>query len=301
MKKLILIIIFLVPIYISSFKVKETTFFNNDIISKVNSKTNKNRGTVIVHVKDKNLYLDLEDYVTGVVAAEMPALFDEEALKAQAVASRSYAMSSVNNHIITISSSISDQVYKTNYELSDNWQSNYDKYFKKIQEAVRETENLVIKRDNKILRTYYFSMSNGYTENSLAVFNENTFESVSSSLEQKLSNYLKTVTFTKKELCKLLKLDDINVQNIKRNETNHVDKIIINNKEFTGVEFRKLLNLRSTDFEIEEENGEYIIATKGYGHGVGMSQYGANEMAKTGKKYEEILNHYYKNTEIKKM
>lgn len=300
MKKLILIIIFLVPIYISSFKVKETTFFNNDT-SKVISKTNKNSKTVIVYVKDKDLYLDLEDYVTGVVAAEMPALFDEEALKAQAVASRSYAMSSVKNHIITISSSISDQVYKTNYELSDNWQGNYDKYFKKIQEAVRETENLVIKRDNKILRTYYFSMSNGYTENSLAVFNENTFESVSSSLEQKLSNYLKTVTFTKNELCKLLKLDDINIQNIKRNETNHVDKIIINNKEFTGVEFRKLLNLRSTDFEIEEDNGEYIIATKGYGHGVGMSQYGANEMAKTGKKYEEILNHYYKNTEIKKI
>ena len=300
MKKLILIIIFLVPIYISSFKVKETTFFNNDT-SKVISKNNKNSKTVIVYVKDKDLYLDLEDYVTGVVAAEMPALFDEEALKAQAVASRSYAMSSVKNHIITISSSISDQVYKTNYELSDNWQGNYDKYFKKIQEAVRETENLVIKRDNKILRTYYFSMSNGYTENSLAVFNENTFESVSSSLEQKLSNYLKTVTFTKNELCKLLKLDDINIQNIKRNETNHVDKIIINNKEFTGVEFRKLLNLRSTDFEIEEDNGEYIIATKGYGHGVGMSQYGANEMAKIGKKYEEILNHYYKNTEIKKI
>lgn len=300
MKKLILIIIFLVPIYISSFKVKETTFFNNDT-SKAISKTNKNSKTVIVHVKDKDLYLDLEDYVTGVVAAEMPALFDEEALKAQAVASRSYAMSSVKNHIITISSSISDQVYKTNYELSDNWQGNYDKYFKKIQEAVRETENLVIKRDNKILRTYYFSMSNGNTENSLAVFNENTFESVSSSLEQKLSNYLKTVTFTKNELCKLLKLDDINIQNIKRNETNHVDKIIINNKEFTGVEFRKLLNLRSTDFEIEEDNGEYIIATKGYGHGVGMSQYGANEMAKRGKKYEEILNHYYKNTEIKKI
>ena len=300
MKKLILIIIFLVPIYISSFKVKETTFFNNDT-SKVISKNNKNSKTVIVYVKDKDLYLDLEDYVTGVVAAEMPALFDEEALKAQAVASRSYAMSSVKNHIITISSSISDQVYKTNYELSDNWQGNYDKYFKKIQEAVRETENLVIKRDNKILRTYYFSMSNGYTENSLAVFNENTFESVSSSLEQKLSNYLKTVTFTKNELCKLLKLDDINIQNIKRNETNHVDKIIINNKEFTGVEFRKLLNLRSTDFEIEEDNGKYIIATKGYGHGVGMSQYGANEMAKIGKKYEEILNHYYKNTEIKKI
>lgn len=300
MKKLILIIIFLVPIYISSFKVKETTFFNNDT-SKVISKNNKNSKTVIVHVKDKDLYLDLEDYVTGVVAAEMPALFDEEALKAQAVASRSYAMSSVKNNIITISSSISDQVYKTNYELSDNWQGNYDKYFKKIQEAVRETENLVIKRDNKILRTYYFSMSNGYTENSLAVFNENTFESVSSSLEQKLSNYLKTVTYTKNELCKLLKLDDINIQNIKRNETNHVDKIIINNKEFTGVEFRKILNLRSTDFEIEEDNGEYIIATKGYGHGVGMSQYGANEMAKIGKKYEEILNHYYKNTEIKKI
>ncbi len=293
MKKLILIIIFLIPIYISSFNVRETTFFNND--DEYDDKT------IIVYVKDKDIYLDLEDYILGVVAGEMPALFNEEALKAQAVASRSYAVSNIRNNLITISSSINDQVYKTNYELFDVWQDNYDKYLNKVQGVVKETNNLVIKRDNKILRTYYFSMSNGYTENSVTVFNDNTFESVSSSLEINLSNYLKTVTFTKSELCNLLKLDAINIQDIEINETNHVDKIVISNKEFTGIEFRKLLNLRSTDFEIEEDNGKYIITTKGYGHGVGMSQYGANEMAKIGYKYDEILKHYYKNTEIQKI
>ncbi len=85
----------------------------------------------------------------------------------------------------------------------------------------------------------------------------------------------------------------------KRNATNHVEEVIIDNKTVSGIEFRKLLNLRSTDFEISEKNGFYEITTRGYGHGVGMSQFGANMLAKENKTYEEILKYYYGNIELK--
>src|SRR5574344_753828 len=152
MKKLIIIILFLLPITFLSF-------------NKAKSITIKQEKPIIVYVTDKNLSLDLNDYIIGVVASEMPALFESEALKAQAIASRSYALSSIYNNTITIGSSINDQVYQTNYELKNKWQDKYNDYYTKIKDAVTATQNLVIKRDNKILKAYYFSMSNGQTEN----------------------------------------------------------------------------------------------------------------------------------------
>ena len=285
MKKLLLLILFLIPIFISSFN-KATFLFSN------------NEKTIIVHLTDLDLYLDLNDYVTGVVASEMPALFNEEALKAQAVAARSFATSKIENNFLELTSGISDQVYSPNFKLKEKWNDHYNKYYNKIYNCVKSTHNEVIKRDNKILRTYYFSMSNGYTENSQTVFNDTTFTSVKSLENENTPNYKFQKTFSSSDLNKLLNVSNIDIQNIERNETNHVKSITINNKTYTGIEFRKLLNLRSTDFTIEKQDNNYIITTIGYGHGVGMSQYGANQMAKEGASYKEILNHYYENTEI---
>lgn len=285
MKKLLLLILFLIPIFISSFN-KATFLFSN------------NEKTIIVHLTDLDLYLDLNDYVTGVVASEMPALFNEEALKAQAVAARSFATSKIENNFLELTSGISDQVYSPNFKLKEKWNDDYNKYYNKIYNCVKSTHNEVIKRDNKILRTYYFSMSNGYTENSQTVFNDTTFTSVKSLENENTPNYKFQKTFSSSDLNKLLNVSNIDIQNIERNETNHVKSITINNKTYTGIEFRKLLNLRSTDFTIEKKDNNYIITTIGYGHGVGMSQYGANQMAKEGASYKEILNHYYENTEI---
>ena len=285
MKKLLLLILFLIPIFISSFN-KATFLFSN------------NEKTIIVHLTDLDLYLDLNDYVTGVVASEMPALFNEEALKAQAVAARSFATSKMENNFLELTSGISDQVYSPNFKLKEKWNDDYNKYYNKIYNCVKSTHNEVIKRDNKILRTYYFSMSNGYTENSQTVFNDTTFTSVKSLENENTPNYKFQKTFSSSDLNKLLNISSIDIQNIERNETNHVKSITINNKTYTGIEFRKLLNLRSTDFTIEKQDNNYIITTIGYGHGVGMSQYGANQMAKEGSSYKEILNHYYENTEI---
>lgn len=285
MKKLLLLILFLIPIFISSFN-KATFLFSN------------NEKTIIVHLTDLDLYLDLNDYVTGVVASEMPALFNEEALKAQAVAARSFATSKIENNFLELTSGISDQVYSPNFKLKEKWNDDYNKYYNKIYNCVKSTHNEVIKRDNKILITYYFSMSNGYTENSQTVFNDTTFTSVKSLENENTPNYKFQKTFSSSDLNKLLNVSNIDIQNIERNETNHVKSITINNKTYTGIEFRKLLNLRSTDFTIEKKDNNYIITTIGYGHGVGMSQYGANQMAKEGASYKEILNHYYENSEI---
>ena len=93
-------------------------------------------------------------------------------------------------------------------------------------------------------------------------------------------------------------MSKVKIGNIVRNDTHHVESIIINDKTYSGVEFRNLLKLRSTDFEITENDENYIITTRGYGHDVGMSQYGANELAKQGKNYRDIINHYYQNVNI---
>ncbi len=227
----------------------------------------------------------------------MPALFEEEALKAQAIASRSYALSKEVDSNIKISSTINDQIYLTKEEMQKKWGTEYSKYYEKIKKIVISTENKVMKKNNKILKSYYFAMSNGYTENSVSAFSSGDLISVESKWEtDKLRNFLVTTKYTKEEILNALNINSTNLyfSEININKTNRVENLKVNDIIFKGIEFRKLLNLRSTDFTIEETLEGYIITTKGYGHGVGMSQYGANEMAKLGYSYEEILKHYYK-------
>ena len=289
MKKLILIILFLLPISICSFLLKKKAVFFSE---------KPKHNTVIINVKEKNLYLDLENYVIGVVAGEMPALFQEEALKAQAVAARSYVLSKEKDGNYVVSASTSDQVFLTSYEMKGKWQNDYDEYYNKILNAVKKTTGEVLTKDNKILKAFYFSMSNGYTENSKDVFGEDLTQSVESPFEISLSTFEIVKEFSKSELLEKLGVDNLNIENQQISETKHTSSIIIGGKEFSGIEVRKLLNLRSTDFEIKQIGENFNIITRGYGHGVGMSQYGANELAKSGKSYKEILAYYYKNTKL---
>ena len=289
MKKLILIILFLLPISICSFLLKKKAVFFSE---------KPKHNTVIINVKEKNLYLDLENYVIGVVAGEMPALFQDEALKAQAAAARSYVLSKEKDGNYVVSASTSDQVFLTSYEMKEKWENDYDEYYNKILNAVKKTTGEVLTKDNKILKAFYFSMSNGYTENSKDVFGEDLTQSVESPFEISLSNFEIVKEFSKSELLEKLGVDNLNIENQQISETKHTSSIIIGGKEFSGIEVRKLLNLRSTDFEIKQVGENFNIITRGYGHGVGMSQYGANELAKSGKSYKEILAYYYKNTKL---
>lgn len=295
-KYLILIIIILSFIAVFSSRKKSLpAFFNDDI--------NLN----VLDPKTKDITnLKLEEYVVGVVAAEMPASFNEEALKAQAIAARTYAFYKMKNtnQEYDVIADISNQAYITIEEMQELWHENFSLYYGKVKEAVDSTKNLIMTYNNEPIIAYYFAMSNGKTEEASLVFGEskNYLESVDSSWDEKVKNFIVEKEFTKEEFCRSLNLNcennNININNINRSDTNRVNTIEINNKVYAGTEFRKLLTLRSTDFTIEVTD-KVTITTKGYGHGVGMSQYGANEMAKLGHNYEEILKYYYQNIELK--
>lgn len=250
--------------------------------------------------------LPLNQYIIGVVAAEMPASFEIEALKAQAIASRTYAMYKKNNNNASydLEASIKDQAYNTEKQMKLKWENNYDFYYNKIKEAVYQTNDLVMKNDNSIICAYYFSLSNGKTENAISVFQEDKsyLKSVDSPWDISNKNYEIIKEINKTEFCKLLNIDcnQIIISDINRNSTNHVDNLKVNNITFTGTTIRKLLNLRSTDFDIEIARN-IKITTRGYGHGVGMSQNGANEMAKQGYTYDQILKYYYQNINIENL
>lgn len=249
---------------------------------------------------------NLEEYVVGVVSAEMPSVFNMEALKAQAVAARTYALykKQTRNLSYDLIIGTKDQAYKNNETLLNLWQTNFFANYLKIREAVESTKGEVLTYQGEVINAFYFSMSNGYTEKSELVFSQSLpyLNSVSSSWDNEvLPNFTYTVTLSKQNFCQKLDItcDVISVDALKRSDTHRVLEITINNKTFKGTAFRALLGLRSTDFELTLKDDEIQITTKGYGHGVGMSQYGANGMASEGYTYEDILKYYYQNTEIK--
>ncbi|MEG0977117.1 MAG: stage II sporulation protein D [Bacilli bacterium] len=306
MKNKILIIIILILSFVavkSSQKEILTTFSNEPELKKeekvitvslLDTKTNEKK------------ILNLEDYIVGVVSAEMPASFSDDALKAQAIAARTYAMYKVNTSTTDydLVTDVSNQAFITEDKMRIKWGSEFDTYYKKIKDAVNETKSLIMKYDNTPICAFYFAMSNGYTEDAALVFGSdlNYLHSVDSTLEKSINNFEVNKEFTKVNFCKLLDItcENILITNVTRSKTDRVNNITVNNKTFTGTTFRKLLGLRSTDFRIDIDN-VITITTKGYGHGVGMSQYGANEMSKNGKTYQDILNHYYKDIEISKI
>lgn len=291
-KKLIYILIILIPITIISFFFQETNF----IMQK--NKQSVDNIQVPVKINDEIINIDIEEYIIGVVSGEMPALFKEEALKAQAIAARTYLINHLNTND-TITNTISDQVYLTKEEMQTKWGKDYNLYYNKIKDCVLATKNLIMYYNSKPIKAYYFSTSNGYTDSSLNVFKEeNTYLSITPSPFDSNNSY--TTTISKQDFCTKLDItcNKISITNIIKNNSNRITSITINNKTYTGTEIRKKLSLRSTDFTFNIVNDNIEITTHGYGHGVGMSQYGANEMAKLGYTYEEILKYYYKDIEI---
>ena len=260
--------------------------------------------------KDKIDEIELNEYVLGVLAGEMPISFELEALKAQAVASRSYVLKRLDynkDKDYDVVDSITNQVYLDNEHLKKAWGDNYIKNINKLKTAVNETFNEYLECDGQIADALFFSTSNGYTENSELVFNfaVSYLKSVSSPWDKEVTTAFKTTKeMSLQEFYERLNLpyqEKIKIENIDRSATNRILNIKINNQEFTGREIYNKLKIRSTDFTIEQENTNVIITTIGYGHGVGMSQYGALGMAKKGYNYKEILTHYYQNTQIKKI
>ena len=259
--------------------------------------------------KFNNVNIDkikLENYVIGVVAAEMPATFSFESLKAQAVVSRTFIYRKITNGNISYDNLNDDkgQAYITKKEMKDKWKNNYEEYYLKIKRAVEDTKDEIVVYNNEPIKAYYFSSSNGMTEDSKAVFGEEEYLiSVDTSFDKKSKEYEKEVIFSAKELLNKLNInsDVVNIGKIERSSTNHVISVEINSIIMSGIEFRKKLGLRSTDFDIFVNSNEVMVVTRGYGHGVGMSQYGANYLASNGKDYREIIKYFYHNVNIDKI
>ena len=295
---LIFIPFFIVIIYNKNYKEIELNYITTKYIRVKRNNTNN------IEV------IPLENYIVGVLAGEMPINFELEALKAQAVASRSYALKRMEynkDKEYDVVDSILNQVYLDEEYLKEAWGINYVKNINKLRTAVNETLDEYLEYDGKIADTLFFSTSNGYTEDSQKIFGFDCeyLQSVNSPWDEEVSSaYLTTRTISLKEFYQKLNLPynkNLNIEILKRSNTNRILLLKINNQEFKGTDVYNKLSLRSTDFNLDLEGETIKITTKGYGHGVGMSQYGALGMAKKGYTYQEILMHYYKNTKITKL
>lgn len=281
------------------FKVEEQHFIfsSNTTIRILRSKTGK------IEV------VPLEEYVMGVVAGEMPVSFEEEALKAQAVASRSYVMYQVlksQKKDYDVVDTVLNQVYIDSDTLKNKWKDKYQEYYDKIVQAVEETSYQYLVYKGEVANAMFFSTSTGYTENSEDVFVSKVpyLRSVKSEWDNISPVFQYTTNYSKEDFLGLLKLpssDKITINILDKTNTGRIKKVKINGKNYTGKEVASLLKLKSNCFSITENGNKVTIKTKGYGHGVGMSQYGAQGMAKSGYTYDQILKHYYTGVEIKKI
>lgn len=303
MKRLLLytVIILIIPVIISS-------IFSNEVEYKFDFIEN-----IFVRVKrvDKNKIeiVPLEEYVVGVVAGEMPVSFDIEALKAQSVAARTYVLKQMKDNYkmdYDVVDTISNQVYLDNELLKKRWGNNYIKNINKIREAVSSTHGEYIVYEGNVITAFFFSTSVGKTENSEEVFISKLpyLRSVDSSWEEEVSPvFLSSKEFGIKEFYDKLGLpysDNLNINIIKTTSTGRIKEVEINNKKYTGNDVVSKLGIRSNYFNIEKVSNKIKVSTKGYGHGVGMSQYGALGLAKKGYKYDEIIKYYYQGVEIVK-
>ena len=267
----------------------------------------------IIRVKDEKtnqiMIIPFEKYIKGVVAGEMPATFELEALKAQAVASRSYAMyqmTATKDKEYDVLNTTANQVYLTDEQLKTNWKENYQEKINKINKAVQETNGEYLTYNNEIVNAMFFSTSVGKTENSEEVFVSKLpyLRSVDSKWDELSPVFNDTYTFDLKDFYTKLSLpykEKLTIEITQKTSTGRIRKLKINSQEINGRDLATKLSLRSNYFTITQNNEKITITTKGFGHGVGMSQYGANGMAKEGYKYNQILKHYYQNTEIKKI
>lgn len=257
---------------------------------------------VSIHRSDGSVEkVELETYLIGVVGSEMPVSFEMEALKAQSVAARTFVIK--RNY--EVDNTTSSQVYHNDDELKLIWKDQYDSYRKKIEMAVSETEGEILTYENEPITAAFYSSSPGYTNNVEDYWNSPlpylvSVESVWDSTSD--SKHVQSMNFSKKEIGTLLGFqNEISyIQIISYYKSGYVKKVVVDGLTFSGREIREKLGLRSNWFTISVD--EYItFTTKGYGHGIGLSQYGANGMAKEGYTYDKILKHYYTGVTLEKM
>ena len=264
-------------------------------------------------LQDKIEEVDLEEYICGVVANEMQVSFEDEALKAQAIASRTYLVSKkINSCPIANGSDICDsahcQVYSSKDELISKWgEENGEKYWNKIKSAVDDTKGMILTyKGELVLYPLFFSTSSGETESAMdaSLGDIPYLVSVESKGEEVSPKYTSKKEMALSDLVSAINskypTSGVNTSNLssklqvmERSEAGGVITLAVGNDEIKGSYFRVIAGLNSTNFTYSINENTIVFECKGYGHGVGMSQWGANVMAKEGKSYDEILKHYY--------
>jgi len=320
----ILIVLPLIFLRVSKESINVFNLNNNNIVNSSEIIFPINGKVKIYRKKeDKIEELDLEEYIMGVVASEVPANFNEEALKAQAIAARTFYMNRRNdpckdakNKGAEICDTTNCQVYMNKEERIAKWSgSQAEINWDKIKKAVLDTKSQVLTYDDLVLEyPQFFAISSGKTEDAKDVFSmdvpylkseeskgeeiapkyKTTIQIPISEFVNKINTKYSTANLKKNDLSLLIKIESYT-------ESGSVKEIKIGDKTLKGTEFRELFNLNSTNFKFDFEKDIVKINCIGYGHGVGMSQWGANAMAQNGAKYDEILKHYYSGVEIQKI
>lgn len=246
--------------------------------------------------------IPLETYLVGVVAGEMPASFHLEALKAQAIAARTYALRQTAFGETAIQATTAHQVYETKQQRQEKWKTVFSQYESKIEQAVVETTGLVAVSNGELITAMFHASSADQTESAANYSGQvvSYLQSVPSTetLEEIEQRY--SLQEMNEKLAAQFTPSDYHTMRLVLNDSGRVDAVTINQRSWSGREFRELVQIKSTHFIVDVEAGsdEITIRSKGYGHGVGMSQYGANEMAERGKLAEDIITHYYRGVQI---
>ncbi len=253
-------------------------------------------------VKKENIEInrELEEYVIGVVAGEMPVNFPHEALKAQAVAARTYAIRQIKANPNIKYEDIA-QAYIGVDIMQKRWGSNFDENYNKIKTDVYATAGQILEYDNEPILAAFCSTTNGYTEDCQNVWTQTLpyLTSVRSEGDELSPYYSDLVVLSKTRFAEIFGGTDVVIK--EKTDAGYVKSVTVKGKNYTGNDIRKILGLKSTSFDININGDNVTITTKGYGHGVGMSQYGACYMANNGKSYSDILYHYYQGAIIKNL
>lgn len=270
-----------------------------------NNTTNSSVSEITVYRSNGSVInLNMTDYLIGVVSSEMPASFNLEALKAQSVLARTYALKAKQTGK-KLTDTVSTQSYIDMDQMKNKWGNSFNTYYNKIKNAVENTNGEYLSYNGNYIEALYHSTNNGKTESSLDVFG-NYYPyliSVSSEYDKNASSYLKAISMPIDTISNKLGLslnNDSVISILSYTDGGNIKEININGNNFSGKKIRELLGLRSADFDISISDNNANITTRGYGHGVGMSQYGANGMANAGYGYKDILSHYYPGTTLTK-
>lgn len=256
--------------------------------------------------------MSVEDYIFGSVCAEMPASFHEEALKAQAVACYTYMKwikensdnSSYTGADITDSSAV-HQAFLTEEELRKKWGTSYDIYCEKVKDAVESVLFEYLTYENETAMTVFHALSTGETHSSEEVWNSATpyLQSVTAPGDKLSPDFSNTVTLTAAEFAGAFEgatendADKI-LKSASEDENGFISELSFGNKTLSRTDIRSVLSLDSPYFKVKNDGDSYIFTVYGKGHGIGMSQYSADYMARQGSTYEEILKHFYKDTSL---